>query len=91
FSEERKSGSLTLLLAAPVTLTELVVGKFLGLCGFFLVLLALLAAMPLTLLIGTPLDLGRIAAGLFGLGLLMAAFGAAGLFISTLTKEPTIA
>jgi ABC-2 type transport system permease protein len=91
FSEERKSGSLTLLLAAPVTLTELVVGKFLGLAVFMLAALALLALMPLTLLVGTHLDLGRIAAGLLGLGLLMAAFGAAGLFISTLTKEPTIA
>jgi ABC-2 type transport system permease protein len=91
FSEERKSGSLTLLLAAPVTLTELVLGKFLGLFSFFLVLLLLLAVMPLTLLLGTPLDLGRIAAGLLGLALLMAAFGSAGLFISTLTKEPTIA
>lgn len=91
FAEERKSGSLTLLLSAPVSLTELVLGKFVGLYLFFLALLGLLALMPLTLLLGTPLDLGRIGAGLLGLSLLMAAFGAAGLFISTLTKEPTIA
>jgi ABC-2 type transport system permease protein len=47
--------------------------------------------MPLSLLVGTPLDLGRIFAGLLGLLLMMSAFGAAGLFVSTLTKEPTIA
>lgn len=91
FAEERKSGSLTLLTSSPVSLTEIVVGKFLGLCGFMAALLVLLALMPLSLLPGTDLDLGRIAAGLFGLLLLMMAFGSAGLFVSSLTREPTIA
>jgi ABC-2 type transport system permease protein len=91
FAEERRSGSLTLLLSSPVTLTEIVLGKFLGLTGFLLALLALLAAMPLVLLFGTDLDLGRIAAGLLGLLLMMLAFGAAGMFVSSLTREPTIA
>lgn len=91
FSEERKSGSLTLLLSSPASLTEIVLGKFLGLVTFMLALILLLAAMPLSLLPGTDLDLGRIAAGLFGLFLMMLAFGAAGLFVSSLTREPTIA
>ena len=91
FAEERKNGSLPLLLSSPASLIEIVLGKFLGLGSFVLAALALLAVMPLTLLVGTPLDLGRIGAGLLGLGLLMASFGAAGLFVSTLTKEPTIA
>ena len=91
FAEERKSGSFTLLLSSPATLTEIVLGKFLGVCGFALALLALLAAMPLSLLPGTDLDLGRIAAGLLGLFLIMMSFGAVGLFASALTREPTIA
>ena len=91
FSEERRSGSLTLLLSSPASLIEIVLGKFLGLAGFTLALLALLAAMPLSLLPGTDLDLGRIAAGLLGMLLMMLAFGAAGLFVSSLTREPTIA
>jgi ABC-2 type transport system permease protein len=91
FAEERKSGSFTLLLSSPASLTEIVLGKFLGLVGFMLALLVLLAAMPLSLLPGTDLDLGRIAAGLLGLFLIMLAFGAAGLFVSSLTREPTIA
>ncbi|GAC1629325.1 MAG: ABC transporter permease [Nevskia sp.] len=91
FAEERKSGSLTLLLSSPASLIEIVLGKFLGLGVFMLAALALMALMPLTLLVGTNLDLGRIGAGLFGLLLLMSAFGAAGLFVSTLTREPTIA
>lgn len=91
FAEERKTGSLTLLLSSPASLVEIVLGKFLGLSTFMLAAITLLALMPLSLLVGTPLDLGRIFAGLLGLLLMMAAFGAAGLFVSTLTKEPTIA
>lgn len=91
FSEERKSGSIDLLHSAPVSLTEVVLGKYLGLVGFMLALLGLIALMPLSLLFGTDLDVGRIFAGLLGLLLMMLAFGAAGLFVSTLTKEPTIA
>lgn len=91
FAEERKTGSLTLLLSSPVSLVEIVLGKFLGLSAFIAATIMLLAAMPLVLLAGTDLDLGRIAAGLLGLTLLMMAFAAAGLFVSTLTREPTIA
>lgn len=91
FSEERKSGALTLLFSAPVSLTEIVLGKFLGLLGFIGAILVLMLLMPLSLSWSTDLDWGRIAAGLLGLFLLMAAFGAAGLFVSSLTREPTIA
>jgi len=91
FAEERKSGTLTLLLGAPVSLVEIVLGKFLGLMSFMFATLILLAVMPLSLLPATNLDLGRIAAGLLGLLLMMMAFGSAGLFMSSLTREPTIA
>jgi ABC-2 type transport system permease protein len=90
-SEERRNGTLSLLFSAPVSMTEIVLGKYLGLLGFFLILLALLLAMPLSLLAGTPLDLGKLAAGALGLGLLLAAFCAAGLYLSSLTEQPTVA
>ncbi|MGQ0501008.1 MAG: ABC transporter permease [Panacagrimonas sp.] len=91
FSEERKSGTLTLLFSAPVTLLEIVLGKFLGVMTFVAALIGLLAIMPLSLLPAVDLDLGRIAAGLLGMFLLTMAFSACGLFISSLTREPTIA
>lgn len=91
FAEERKSGSLTLLMAAPVSLTQIVVGKFLGLCVFMAALLLILGVMPASLAFSTTLDYGRLAAGLLGMLLMLMAFGAAGLFVSTLTREPTIA
>lgn len=91
FAEERKAGSITLLFSAPISLTEIVLGKFVGLLGFIAVIVVLMALMPLALNWSTDLDWGRLAAGLFGLFLLMMAFGAAGLFVSSLTREPTIA
>lgn len=91
FAEERKNGSLDLLTSAPVSLTAMVLGKFLGILGFLTVMLALIAAMPYSLIVGTPLDVGLLTAGTLGLWLMMAAFAAAGIFISSLTREPTIA
>lgn len=90
-SEERRNRTLSLLFSAPVSMTEIILGKYLGVLAFFGVLIALLALMPLSLLAGTALDLGKFAAGLAGLGLLVAAFAAIGLFMSSLTEQPTVA
>jgi len=90
-SEERRNRTLSLLFTAPVSMTEIIMGKYLGILAFFLILLGLLALMPLALLVGTDLDLGKLAAGLLGLILLLAAFSAIGLFMSALTEQPTIA
>lgn len=91
FAEERKTGSLELLLAAPASGTSIVLGKFIGLMGYLSLMLILTAAMPLSLAFFTPLDLGVIASGLIGLWLVMAAFVAIGVFASALTREPTLA
>ena len=80
-----------LLMAAPVSLTQIVVGKFLGLCVFMLALLLILGLMPASLAASTSLDYGRLAAGMLGMLLMLMAFSSAGLFVSTLTREPTIA
>jgi ABC-2 type transport system permease protein len=93
FAEERRSGSIILLFSSPVSLIELVLGKFLGLLAFIAALIGLLALMCASLLPPTHyhLDLGRVASGLLGMFLMLSAFGAAGLFVSTLTREPVIA
>lgn len=91
FSEERKGNTLTLLFSAPVSLVDIVLGKFLGLLGFVAAMVLLLALMPAALLPAVHLDIGRLAAGLLGLFLITMSFGAAGIFISSLTREPTIA
>lgn len=90
-SDEHRSRTLSLLLSAPVSMTEIVLGKYLGLLAFLLIMLGMLALMPLSLLAGGSLDLGKFAAGLLGLVLLLASFASAGLFMSTLTAQPTVA
>jgi ABC-2 type transport system permease protein len=90
-SEERRSRTISLLFSAPVSMTEIVIGKYLGVLSFFLILLALLALMPLSLLAGTELDMGKLAAGMLGLVLVVAAFTAIGVYMSALTEQPTVA
>ena len=90
-SEERRNQSLSLLLSAPISMTEIIIGKYLGALGFLCVLLLLLTLMPLSLLLGGNLDLGMMLASLLGLLLLLSSFTALGLFMSTLTNQPTIA
>jgi ABC-2 type transport system permease protein len=91
FAEERKSGNLDLMLAAPAPLSAIVLGKVAGLMGYLSLLFALIALMPLSLAFFTPLDIGLLFSGLIGLWLVMASFCAIGLFLSALTREPTLA
>lgn len=91
FSEEQRGGTMPLLLSSPVSLTQLVLGKFLGVFTFQLCMLFMIALMPLALELGTGLDPGEVGAGLLGLALLLAAFAAIGMFVSTLTAQPAVA
>lgn len=89
-SEELRSGTFSLLLSAPVSITRIVLGKYLGLLAMLATVLSISAVMALSLLAGGELDLGRLAAGLLGLGLLLAAAAAIGLYLSTLSPQPVV-
>lgn len=91
FSEEYRSGTFQLLLSSPIYITEMVLGKYLGILGFMFCLLFMIALMPLSLFLGTEPDSGQVLSGLLGLALLMSAISAIGLFISTLTRVPAVA
>ncbi len=90
-ADERRNKTLSLLVSAPVSMTEIILGKYLSLVAFLWLILALVAMMPLSLLAGGTLDFGLLGAGLFGLALLLAGFAAVGLFMSTLTQNQTVA
>lgn len=90
-SEERRAKTLSLLISAPVSMTEIILGKFVGVFSFVLIMLLLIASMPLSLMAGGSIDIGLWFSGLLGLVLLMASFCSIGLFISTLTRQPTVA
>jgi ABC-2 type transport system permease protein len=88
---ERRAQTLPLLLASGVGNARIVLGKYLGAFGFALVLIVLVAAMPLALGFGAPLDLGRIAAALLGLALFAAALTAIGVLASAWAAQPALA
>jgi gliding motility-associated transport system permease protein len=90
-AEERRNRTLTLLFSAPVSMTEIILGKYLGIMLFLLAAIALVALMPLSLLSGGKLDFGLLAANLLGIVLLTAGFAALGLFVSSLTAHPAVA
>jgi ABC-2 type transport system permease protein len=90
-AEERRNQTMVLLVSAPVSMTEIVLGKFLGLLSFLLVIVALTALMPLSLAVGTRLDYGLLAGFIAGLALLAASFAAVSLFVSCLTEQPVAA
>ncbi len=90
-SEERRNGTLSLLLSAPVNNTEIVLGKYLGIVMFMFLFVAMITLMPLSLSLGTTLDYGKLFAGMLALFLLLSAFSAAGLYMSSLTSSPIIA
>jgi len=90
-SEERRNRTLSLLFTAPVSMTEIVLGKYLGVFGFLLLMVAMILLMPLSLLFGGGLDFGKLGSCVLGLCLLLAGFAAVGLYISAMTGQPTVA
>lgn len=89
--EERRNKTLSLLLSAPVSNIDIIVGKYLGVIGLLLSIVALITLMPLSLLTGGELDLGKLFANILALLLLVFAFAAAGLFMSCIAGHPTVA
>lgn len=90
-AEERRNQTMVLLMSAPVSMAEIVLGKFLGLTAFLLGVVALTTLMPLSLFGATRLDYGLIAGLAAGLVLLAAAFVAVSLYVSCLTVHPVAA
>lgn len=90
-AEERRNQTMTLLMSAPVSMTEIVLGKFLAMIVFLAIVNLLILVMGLTLLAGGTLDFGLFAANILGLMLLAASFASIGLFVSCLTNHPVVA
>jgi ABC-2 type transport system permease protein len=91
WAEERRLGTIELLLTLPVTQTEAVVGKFLAAWAFCAIALALTFPFVITVnLLGNP-DNGVIASGYVGALLVAGAFLAIGSAISAATKNQVIA
>jgi ABC-2 type transport system permease protein len=91
WSEERKSGTIELLMTLPISLRDMVVGKFLA--AWLFTGIALLLTFPLWMTVnylGDP-DNGAIMAGYLGSWMMSGAFLAIGSCISAATKNQVIA
>jgi ABC-2 type transport system permease protein len=91
WAEERRLGTIELLLSLPITQAQAVVGKFLAAWAFCAIALALTFPFVITVnILGNP-DNGVIAAGYVGALLIAGAFLSVGSALSAATKNQVIA
>lgn len=91
YAEERRSGTIELLLTSPLTDLQIVLGKFLGCLVLLLAMLAITGLhIGVLFLYGTP-DWRPVVSGYLGILLFGASIVALGLFISSLTRNQIVA
>jgi ABC-2 type transport system permease protein len=91
YAEEKRSGTIELLLTSPLTDVQIILGKFFGAMGLYAsMLLVTLLYMGILFVYGNP-EWRPIAAGYLGLLLMGGCFISLGLFISSLTKNQIVA
>lgn len=90
WSEERKSGSIELLLTLPITVPQAILGKFMAAWAFLGIALVLTFPLPLVVgYLGSP-DYGQMITSYLGGFLMAGSFLAVGLFFSALTKNQVV-
>jgi ABC-2 type transport system permease protein len=90
-SEEKKSGTIELLLTYPVTNFEVMLGKYLSSLGVFAAMLLLTGLYPLLMFWVSQPEWGPLVSSYMGLLLMGASFLALGLFASSLTENQIVA
>ena len=95
FSDEKKQGTLELLLTKPISTLQIVLGKYFG--SFVLIIIALIPTLLYVLTISKlganegNLDIGSILGSYFGLLFLAGAYTSIGIFSSTLSDNQIVA
>ena len=89
-AEEKNKKTDQLLLTAPVSVTDIVLGKYFAALGVFLITLVVSLVLPITLFIFADPPLGECIGGYIGFILLWAALISVGVFISALTETQMI-
>lgn len=90
FAEEKRSGTIELLMTSPVTDTEVVIGKYIASLVLFILMLASTILCPLFLMTFAKPDTTPMAVGYLGLFLLGSAFLSLGMVTSSITKNQII-
>jgi ABC-2 type transport system permease protein len=91
FAEEKKAGTMELLLTYPVRDGEVLAGKFLAAGALYVILLGLTLVYPGLIAYFTRVEWGPILTGYLGLVLTGATFLAVGVLISSLTENQIVA
>jgi ABC-2 type transport system permease protein len=89
-SEEKKGRTLELLLTSPVSIIEIVLGKFLSAFSVYLILLAMTLHLPLMLSVFTTVPIKPLISAYLGLAMMGGIFVAFGLFASTLSENQIV-
>ncbi|MCB0448034.1 MAG: gliding motility-associated ABC transporter permease subunit GldF [Gelidibacter sp.] len=95
FSDEKKQGTLELLLTKPISHVKIVLGKYFG--AFILIIIALIPTLLYVYAISKlgategNLDVGSVMGSYFGLLFLVASYTAIGVFSSTLSDNQIVA
>lgn len=91
-SRETSSGSIKLLYSSPITVSQIILGKYLSIMLYNLALVAiLLIFIPISIFSIENVDVTFVLGGIFGLYLLMCVYAAIGLFMSSLTSYQVVA
>ena len=91
YSEEKRSGTIELLLTSPITDVEIILGKFLGAMALYAAMLAITTIhIAILFIYGNP-EWKPIATGYLGLLLMGGCFLSLGLFVSSLTRNQIVA
>jgi ABC-2 type transport system permease protein len=91
FAEERRSGTIELLLTYPVRDGAVLIGKYLAALALYAIMLALTLLYPGILFYFTRVEWGPLLTGYLGLLLMGATFLAVGIFASSLTENQIVA
>jgi ABC-2 type transport system permease protein len=90
-AEEKRRGTFELLITSPVSVLELVLGKFLSLAVVIVVMLAISFVFPLLLMVyGNP-EIPPIISGFFGVVLCALGFASIGMAVSSFTENQIVA
>lgn len=90
FAEEKRSGTLELMMTLPVSDFEIVAGKFLAAVVLLATVFAVTLVYPYSLSLLGPLDWGAVWSGYLGLMLLGASYAAIGVMASSWTKDQVV-
>ena len=90
-AEEKRSGTFEMLLTSPISVSQLIVGKFLGVATIAIAMLVLSLAYPLILVAFSDPEVMPIFIGWFGVVLFALSFISIGVAVSACTESQTVA